>query len=502
MEALETSFTLEPELLAATFLPSGQRVSCNQAWDTVFGTQADVWARLPEPDRQLVSDYTDEAASGSLVTNRLFMVRHPARDQAVPVLIHFLPVVLPSKGNEVLAIVVTGEVLAEPTSWMLSQTERHRMETLGRMTMGMIHDFNNLLSGILGHSELLRAAAAGSAGASEHLSTIEQAALDGATLVRRIQQYIRQERQSAFEPVDLRKIVEDAVALTKPYWYNEPRRQGVQIEASVELDDVPPIMGSPSELRDVLINLILNAVQAMPQGGSIRLRTAHEPDANRVLVSVRDTGTGMTDRVRARIFEPLFTTKGKRGTGMGLAVSYGTVQEHQLNIPRDYFYGDIDVETSLGYGTTFVVSFPAAAIEDVGSSVDNAPPEMAPSRILVVDDEEMVRNVLARLLRSKGHQVVAAGSGPSALELLQTNEFDLIFTDQGMPEMSGREFAAAVHQVLPKIPIVLVTGDTDVGETDRHIDYVITKPFRGNQLESTIRLLLRDAAPNRDDSSS
>lgn len=493
MEPLETSFTLEPELLVATFLPGGERVSHNHAWNMVFGSQEDVWARIPDQDRELIQEYTAEAAEGSLVTNRLFMVRHPARDQALPVLIHFLPVSLSSARAQALAILVTGEVLAEPTSWMLSQTERHRMETLGRMTMGMIHDFNNLLSGILGHAELLKRALEESRDpdvTGEHLSTIEKAAVDGAALVRRIQQYIRQERQRAFEPVDLRRIAEDAVALTKPYWYNEPRRQGVQIDATIDLQDAPPILGSPSELRDVLVNLILNAVQAMPQGGRITVGTRRDSLSGRAIVSVTDTGTGMTDRVRARIFEPLFTTKGKRGTGMGLAVSYGTVQEHD---------GDIEVDTRLGYGTTFTVSFPSADIDAGKAAAEEEADAAAPARILVVDDEEMVRNVLVRLLRIKGHNVVAAESAPAALEMLQTQSFDLIFTDQGMPDMSGREFAASVRRALPHIPIVLITGDTDVGEPDDSINVVVPKPFRSEQLESTIRILLRHAAASPGD---
>ncbi len=490
MQAVETSFSIEPELLAATFLPSGERVEHNGAWETVFGGQEDVWSRLPDQDQELAAGYIDEAAGGSLVTNRLFMVRHPARDQALPVLIHFLPVALSSADEHAVAVVVTGEVLAEPASWMLSQTERHRMETLGRMTMGMIHDFNNLLSGILGHTELLKRIAdeeAALGSASEHLHTIEKAAVDGAALVRRIQQYIRQERQRAFEPVDLRRIAEDAVALTKPYWYNEPRRQNIQIDTHVDFADIPPILGSPSELRDVFVNLILNAVQAMPQGGQIRIRTSTDATDSRVLVTVADTGTGMTDRIRARIFEPLFTTKGKRGTGMGLAVTYGTVQDHE---------GDIEVETKLGYGTSFIVSFPSAEIPSGGEAAAEDAETGAPARILVVDDEEMVRNVLARLLRLKGHEVEEAVSGPAALELLQSRSFDLIFTDQGMPEMSGREFAAAVRRALPSIPIVLITGDTDVGEPDANIGVVLPKPFRGEQLESTVQVLLRQHSPD------
>ncbi len=484
MDAANASFALEPELIVATFRSPTDRVSVNPAWESVFGTSDDAWSRLPEPDQQQLAGYLATAAEGTLITNRLFLVRHPTREQPLPVLLHFLPVVLPSEagGRHVEAIIVTGEVLAEPTSWMLSQTERHRMETLGRMTMGIVHDFNNLLSGILGHSELLKRIVFRTPSeeeALEHVATIEQASLDGAALVRKIQQYIRQERQRDFEVVDLRRIVEDSVALTKPYWYNEPRTQGIQIDASMSFSDIPMIMGAPAELRDVFVNLILNAVQAMPQGGRI-LISAGTGDDGRAAVNVKDDGTGMTDRVRARIFEPLFSTKGKRGTGMGLAVCYGTIQEHD---------GDIEVDTELGYGTTFRMSFPPASdVTDDNLESQNQPAERS-ARVLVVDDEPMVRNVAARLMSLKGHEVVEAGSGREALQLAGMQVFDVIFTDQGMPEMSGRELAARLRENLPHTPIVLLTGDTDAGEPDENVDLVLTKPFKLDELESAIQNL-------------
>ncbi len=484
MDAVDASFALEPELIVATFRSPKDRVSVNPAWESVFGSSDDAWSRLPEPDQQQLAGYLEIAAKGTLITNRLFLVRHPTREQPLPVLLHFLPVALPSEagGPQVEAIVVTGEVLAEPTSWMLSQTERHRMETLGRMTMGIVHDFNNLLSGILGHSELLKRSVSTTTAkdaALEHVATIEQASLDGAALVRKIQQYIRQERQRDFELVDLRRIIEDSVALTKPYWYNEPRTQGIQIDASMSFSEIPMIMGAPAELRDVFVNLILNAVQAMPQGGQISISVGTEEHGRAVAV-VKDNGTGMTDRVRARIFEPLFSTKGKRGTGMGLAVCYGTVQEHE---------GEIEVETELGYGTTFRMSFPPASDVSEEAHEEQEEPAVRSARVLVVDDEPMVRNVAARLMSLKGHEVVEAGSGREALQLAGTQVFDVIFTDQGMPEMSGRELAARLRENLPHTPIVLLTGDTEAGEADASVDLVLTKPFKLDELESAIQNL-------------
>lgn len=475
---------VEQELLVATLSLDGEIVYQNDAWQSVFGTPGRPWSRLSDQEQGLVAQFIEESLSGKFVTAEVFLVRIPNWDQPLPVLLNFLPAQTPDE-NDVLrlkAVNITGEVLTEPTTWMTNQTERHRMETLGRMTMGIAHDFNNLLSGILGHTELLKRTSEASltTAGTEHLETIEQAALDGASLVRKIQQYIRHERQTAFEPVDLQKIIEDSITLTKPYWYNEPRRQGISIDTFTEFDSVPLINGSSSDLKDVFVNLILNAVQAMPHGGTISFKVGFDENTG-VVAGVSDTGTGMTDRVRARIFEPLFTTKGKRGTGMGLAVCYGTVQEHD---------GEIDVETRLGFGTTFWLRFPH--IESATPQVEeNAVPDAGSSaRILVVDDEPMVRSVLIKLLTIRGHQVTDASSGAEALAICKTRNFDLVFTDQGMPEMNGRILAGKLRAQFPDLPIVLLTGDTEAGVADNDINIVLSKPFKLEALEAAIKELV------------
>jgi len=354
------------------------------------------------------------------------------------------------------------------------------METLGRMTMGMAHDFNNLLSAILGHTELLRVAAdrLETGSVDEHVSTIERAARDGASLVERIQRYIRQEQQASHATVDLVVLIRDCISLTRPYWYNEPRRQGIEIRVEAALDPVPPLMGSASELRDVLVNLILNAVQAMPDGGTIRFETFAE--ASRTGFRVSDTGTGMSDAVRERIFEPLFTTKGDAGNGMGLAVSYGIVQEHA---------GSIAVESDPGHGAVFSLSFPVAPVSDIHTEAEAADEPGRTFRILVVDDESMVRSVLRRLLALRGHEVTEAGSGFEGLELASTREFDLVITDHGMPGMSGREFAGELRRRGFELPVVLLSGDTHAGTPDDVIGAVLAKPFRIDEIEAAMRSL-------------
>lgn len=475
---------VEPELLVATFSPDGQAVFQNDAWHDTFGA-GEAWARLTHEDRTRAAQYVQEAASGLLVTSQIFQVDVPGYDEPLPVLLNFVPIHLPGDGKQraAKAVAITGEVLTQPSTWTQSQTQRNRLETLGRMTMGIAHDFNNLLSGILGYTELLKSYADTDASLAEPLRTIEQAALDGAALIRKIQQYIRQEKQTHFEALDLPVLLQDCIALTRPYWYNEPRRQGIAIDTVQDFEPVPPVMGSPTELREVFINLILNAVQAMPKGGTITFRTRRQPDG--VLVQVQDTGIGMSENVRKRIFEPLFSTKGERGNGMGLAVSYGIIQEHE---------GTITVHSTPGVGTRFDLTLPPAETAVPAEAPSVGRPAGTQARILVVDDEKMVRGILGKLLTLKGHQVVQAASGAEGLAILENETFDLVFTDHGMPEMNGRQFARAVRQRYPDLPIVLLTGDTEVGEAGDDVNEVIPKPFKIDELEATIQKLLRERA--------
>lgn len=479
----ESSFPhLEPELLVATYSVDGAQIFCNSAWQNAIGNS---WTRLSADDQDRAKQFLQEASSGSLVTNQFFLLATRDPEDGIPLLLNFLPIHLATGTDEirVQAVSITGEVLREPDTWTQSQTQRNRLETLGRMTMGIAHDFNNLLSGILGYTELLIGYATDEKNdptLSEHLRTIEQAALDGAALIRKIQQYIRQEKQTHFAPLDIPTIIQDCIALTRPYWYNEPRRQGISIEVRQDFRDVPPVMGSATELREVFLNLILNAVQAMPDGGTLTFRTKSIDSGIRI--DVTDTGVGMSESVRRRIFEPLYTTKGERGTGMGLAVSYGIIQEHE---------GTIRVESQLGEGTSFSITLPRAEEPGNGRKEPHTIQPRSTARIMVVDDERMVRTILQKLLRLKGHTVTQAASGEEALDLIDTHDFDLVFTDLGMPQMNGRQLARAIRERRPQLPIVLLTGDTDAGEPGDDVDVVLSKPFKIDQLDATIQEIIQ-----------
>lgn len=475
--------TVETELLVATCAPTGEATHCNTAWQSVLGTADAPWTRLSESDQELANAAVLEAATGTLVTNQIVSAETPERDEPLPVLLHFVPVHGRDADDEdghIAAVTVSGEVMAEPSSWMISQTQRHRMEALGRMTMGVAHDLNNLLSGLIGHIELLKERTSADLSSDTirgSLSTIEQAAEDGAALIDKLQRYIRRDTQAHFEPLDLPTLLEDSITLTQPYWHNEPRRQGIEIDIDEDLKSVPPVQGVPSELREVFVNLILNAVQAMPEGGTLRVASFTDNNDN-VCVEVEDTGIGMTEETKRHIFEPLYTTKGDKGTGMGLAASYGIVQEHE---------GRIHVDTEPGNGTTFRLTFPPSG----GTLPPKEEPKEATradaARVLVVDDEEMVRSIVTQLLSLKGHDVDLAESGPEALEKIADNTYDIVFTDFGMPEMTGAELARILHDEHPALPVILLTGYTETDKAVKEVEAVLSKPFKLEELQATIQ---------------
>lgn len=492
---------MNPDLLVATWScrSSSARkpcsiVHCNEAWRHVMGPTHSPWGRLPGSDQHRALEALDEAAAGALVTELLVSAQTPSRDEPLPVLLNVIPVRnVAADGAHVGAITVTGEVLAEPSSWVPSQTKRHRMETLGRMTMGVAHDLNNLLSGLMGHLELVREADVLHRlpdDIQQSLKTVHRAASDGASLIQKLQRYIRDDTDVHVETLDIETLINDCLMLTQPYWRNEPRRQGIVIEVERAYEHPGPIRGVASELREVFVNLILNAVHAMPNGGTLRF-TTHETQiplddaaddasaqVSAVGVKVADTGIGMDDDVQARIFEPLFTTKGEDGTGLGLSATYSIVQEHD---------GTIQVDSTVGEGTTFTLRLPQA---DGAASTPASPHKQTDTtpqcRILVVDDEAMVRRTIEKLLAHQGHAVTPVGSAQEALKELRTSTYDMVFTDFGMPEMNGAELAEAIHAEHSGMAVVLLSGYTDTSPALPHVDHVVSKPFTADDLRGAI----------------
>jgi CheY-like chemotaxis protein len=292
----------------------------------------------------------------------------------------------------------------------------------------------------------------------------------------------------------LGRLVPEALEITRPRWREEPRRRGIVIATSVDLAGLPAIQGNPTEIREILINLIFNAVDAMPSGGTLRFTGQVVTSSSRQLapndtdtpespprhadastgwveLAVSDTGLGMTADVQRCIFDPFFTTKGLHGTGLGLSVVYGIMERHG---------GQIDVTSAPGQGATFRLRFrPANSEAEVVSGL--ATPAVVPSRrILLVDDDPAVRQTLAALLRSSGQDVLEADGGAAAISRLETTSVDLVITDLGMPDVTGWDVARAAKARQSDLPIVLLTGWGDqVGAeapADALVDRVLTKP--------------------------
>jgi len=360
----------------------------------------------------------------------------------------------------------------------LIRSEHEKLKALGEMAAGVAHDFNNTLQAILARIQLLQDQTSDE-GILRWLRVIEQAALDGAETVRRIQEFARVRAGKAFTSLNLCEIVKDAVMVTQARWKDEAEARGVKIELETELNPIAPVLGSASELREVLTNMILNAIDALPQGGMIRLATSRKGD--QAVVSVADNGVGMSEEVRKRVFDPFFTTKGVKGTGLGMSVAFGIISRHK---------GQIDIASREGEGTTFAIRLPIGE-DEIQKTEDETASKTRKANILLVDDVKALRDAFSRMLSRAGHEVQVAGSGGEAIEIFDREKFDIVFTDLGMPEMSGWEVAKYVKEKNPDVPVILITGWgaqlDDQKAMESGVDRILAKPF-------TIKDILRTAS--------
>jgi signal transduction histidine kinase/ActR/RegA family two-component response regulator len=354
-----------------------------------------------------------------------------------------------------------------------------KLSALGELASGVAHDFNNTLAGILGRAQLLMRTDDPEK-IRRGLEIIVRSAKDGANTVKRIQDFARQRRDHDFQPVSVDQLLLDVREITRPRWKDSAEAAGVYIKLDLRTCSNATIFGNGSELREVLVNMVFNAVDAMPAGGTLTLTS--EEEGGRVLLSVGDTGVGMTGEVCAKVFDPFFTTKGKAGMGLGLSVSYGIIRRHE---------GSVEVSSEVGRGTTFHVSLPAATRSSAHAKA-TAPEESEmgdgprPIRILVAEDEPDVRELLCEILRTGGHEVCPAAGGFEALERFRESRFDAVFTDIGMPGMSGWELARAVRELNETIPLAVITGWGEaVGPEEQRaarVDWVVTKPFSADRI--------------------
>lgn len=360
-----------------------------------------------------------------------------------------------------------------------------KLRALGSMAGGIAHDFNNLLTTILGNVELLAKEPLSDKG-KRRLKNIEIAVQDGANTVRRLQTFTGfEKKKKKISNCDVNAVVKSAIELTEPKWRNESQKKGITIKVLTYLDSKLKAAIHESELREVLTNLIFNAVDAMEEkGGTISIRTSDLID--KVHIEVIDTGTGMDKETVKRIFDPFFSTKDVGNSGLGLSISYGLIVGAG---------GTLTVDSKVNLGTTFHITLPAYREE----STDSSKPSKKSIRqdnlkILVVDDEDQIVDLLTTILETSGHEVVGIVEAVKAVDLLKTERFDLLLTDLGMPGVSGMELAKLAKEANSSIKVIMLTGwgaDYENQDLrDKGIDAVISKPFRFDELTAVIQDVL------------
>jgi PAS domain S-box-containing protein len=366
--------------------------------------------------------------------------------------------------------------------------QQERLRALGQMASGIAHDINNAISPVALYTDsLLEREPNLSAQGRGQLQTIQRAIHDVAATVARMREFYRQRDAPVnLAAVHLNQLVHQVVDLTRARWCDMPQQRGIVIELRTELAaDPPAVTGVEGEIREALTNLIFNAVDAMPEGGTLTLRT-HAVEPGHVQVEVSDTGTGMNEDARRRCLEPFFTTKGERGTGLGLAMVYGMVQRHSA---------DIEIDSAMGQGTTIRVSFAAAATATAivqSATVHSVP---SPLRILVVDDDPVLLKSLRDTLEGDGHTIVTANGGQEGIDFFRAAQdlketFDVVLTDLGMPHIDGRQVASRIKMASPSTPVIMLTGWGQrlvaEGDIPPHVDHVLNKPPKLRDLREAL----------------
>ncbi|HTP38086.1 MAG TPA: ATP-binding protein [Steroidobacteraceae bacterium] len=365
--------------------------------------------------------------------------------------------------------------------------QQERLSALGQMASGIAHDINNAITPAMLYLEtLLEADTALSPRARQSLPLVLQSIEDVAATVARLREFYRpREMQAAPEPVDLNPLVEQTVQLTRARWSDMPQQRGIVVGVRTELaPGLPAVMGVRNELREALTNLIFNAVDAMPEGGTLTLRTAS--DRHSVVLEIVDTGVGMNEETRRRCLEPFFTTKGERGTGLGLAMVYGIVRRHQA---------DIRIDSAPGQGTTMRIAFPLAEKPADAATTPTMPVLPQNLKMLLIDDDPHLLKPLREILELEGHRLATADDGAAGVALFREASrsdapFDVVITDLGMPRMDGRAVARAIKEIAPRVPVILLTGwgqrPDATSEVLPHIDRVIGKPPKLQELRKAL----------------
>lgn len=359
--------------------------------------------------------------------------------------------------------------------------QSRRLAAIGKLTAGAAHDFNNVMAEVMGQIHLIKKTAVDPT-LLKQLDLLERSTRTGSDTIRRMLDFARGGRVTEMETLDTAGLMQNVVYMTQARWMEVQQKVGVIISTVSDFEPNLYIAGSQSEIINAATNLIFNAVDAMPDGGILTMSTSQQDD--KVLISVQDTGTGMTKEVQSRIFDPFFTTKGSSGTGLGLSEVYGTLKRHG---------GEIIVESEVGIGTKISLSF-----DKVDTGPEKAPevtPEIPSIRILAVDDNEYFTEIINELLTGEGHKVSTHTSTGKAFKDFLENDYDLVITDMEMPEMGGREFAKLIKSERKDTPVLLLSGWQifleDEPNLAEFIDFALAKPFTVAEIQGIILKALK-----------
>jgi len=365
------------------------------------------------------------------------------------------------------------------TQAQLVQSEK--LKALGEMASGVAHDFNNILGAILGRAQLIQTKTEDPE-LLRSLKFIELAATDGAQTVKRIQDFTRTRTERDFQKIDLNRLIESSLDMTRHKWKNEMVERGGVVEVETDLQKPSPLVkGNPAELKEVLTNLIINALEAMPKGGRLKVSTSQEEDFG--IIEISDTGVGIPEEVKGKIFDPFFTTKGPEGTGLGLSVTYGIIIRHN---------GTIEVRSQPQKGSKFTIKLPKEKVtseSEMKETVVEIPD--ASAKILLIDDEAAILQLTSEILEGNGHKTVCAHSGKEGIQRSKEEEFDIVITDLVMPDLSGWQVAQAIKKNRANTVVILATGWGTQLDRDKlsrsDIDLLLSKPSKLDDVLQVVR---------------
>ena len=351
-----------------------------------------------------------------------------------------------------------------------------RLASIGKLTAGAAHDFNNVMAELMGQIRSIKKTAVDPT-LIKQLEILEGSTRTGSDTIRRMLDFASGGRVTEKETLETAGLMQNVVYMTQARWMEIEQKEGTIISAINDFEPDLYISGSKSEIINAVTNLIFNGVDAMPDGGILTMSTSEQN--GKIIISVQDTGTGMTEDVRSRIFDPFFSTKGSSGTGLGLSEVYGTIKRHD---------GEILVESEVGAGT--IISLIFDKVDAKPTEIPVQAIEVSPVRILAVDDNEFITEMLNELLTDEGHTVSTYTSTKEAFEDFKINEYDLVITDMEMPEMGGQEFAEMIKLKRKHTPILLLSGWPIFLEEEptlaEFIDFALAKPFTVEDIQGVI----------------